>query len=123
MPRDKYVLVIDDTLSLFSEVQASLAEENVVIFQAFSGHAGVDIALHQAPDLILLGVWHDGVNSSGLWGELRSAPKIARVQILTLPAHDGACDPGKMAETIRQALLAEKARLSLDWVEALADSL
>jgi CheY-like chemotaxis protein len=127
MAREKYVLVIDDDPTLFNEVQSYLAQANVILLQAFSGHAGVDIASRQVPDLILLGEWSDGASNYQVWDELRAVLKIARVQILTLPAHSvfgENCDGSrKLAETIRRALDSEKAQMALDWVEIVAESL
>jgi CheY-like chemotaxis protein len=129
MPGEKYVLVIDDDPTLFSEVQSYLARDNVIVLQAFTGHAGVDIASRQVPDIILLGEWSDGVSNSWVWDELRTVLKISKVQILTIPAQltsDGNEDgdrPRKLAETIQQALDSDKAQVALDWAEIIADSL
>jgi DNA-binding response OmpR family regulator len=126
MSREKYVLIIDDDPGLFDGVQSCLDQEKVVLLQAFSGHAGVDIASRQVPDLILLGAWSDGVSNSWVWDELRAVLKISRVQILTLPEQPaadgdddvGALRPRKLAETIRQALdNSEKTQLAVNWAE------
>jgi two-component system alkaline phosphatase synthesis response regulator PhoP len=89
MERAKYVLVIDDDPAIFGEVQSQLANEGITILQAFSGHAGVDIASSRTPDLILLGNWTNGAVDYQVWEELRKVPMMVGVQILTLPAHSG----------------------------------
>jgi hypothetical protein len=131
MSREKYVLIIDDDPTLFDKVQSCLDQEKVILLQAFSGHAGVDIASRQIPDLILLGEWSDGVSNSRVWDELRAVLKISRVRILTLPEQpatggddDGDLRPRKLAETIRQALNnSEKAQVALNWAGIIPDSL
>lgn len=80
------VLVVDDDPKVFELVQLYVAEEDVEVLQALDAYAGLDIALRQTPDVVVLDVMMPGMDGLEMCRRLRDMPEIAATPVIILSA-------------------------------------
>ena len=85
MEKTKKILIIEDELSLSNVLYNKLKRENFNIFMAKNGKEGLEIALREHPDIILLDIIMPVMDGITVLNELRknSWGKSAKVIILT----------------------------------------
>ncbi|MDP3701788.1 MAG: response regulator [Hylemonella sp.] len=85
----KKILIIDDHAQSRQLVKWALAESGYELYEASNGSAGLNVARHVRPDLVLLDVVmpgeHDGYR---VCAELRSDEQLANVRIVLLSSND-----------------------------------
>lgn len=82
----KIVLVVDDDPHIFELVQLYVESDQVEVWQALDAYTGLDLALRQLPDLILLDVMMPGMDGLEMCRRLRDMPKIADTPVVILSA-------------------------------------
>ncbi len=86
-PNDiKKVLVVDDDPNIFELVQLYMVADNIEVLQALDAYTGLDIALRQKPDIILLDVMMPGMSGLEMCRTLRETPPIEETLVLMLSA-------------------------------------
>jgi DNA-binding response OmpR family regulator len=80
------VLVVDDDPYIFELVQLYVATDDVEVLQAMDAYAGLDLALRQAPDVIILDVMMPGMDGLEMCRLLRDTPEIAGIPVVILSA-------------------------------------
>ena len=89
------VLLIDDEPDLRRLAEVSLrAVGGWTVVACASGAAGVEAALFEVPDVILLDVQMPGLDGPGTLAALRAHPSLAEVPVVFLTATQ---DPGDLA--------------------------
>jgi two-component system alkaline phosphatase synthesis response regulator PhoP len=78
------VLVVEDDLSILTGVSMNLSFEGYEVLQAQDGERGLEMAVQDAPDLIVLDVMMPKINGYELLRELRS--RGVRTPVLVLSA-------------------------------------
>ena len=87
MPNDRHkVLVVDDDPHVFELVQLYVEDDTIELLQAMDAYAGLDLVLHQRPDLIVLDVMMPGMNGLEMCRTLRKMPKVATIPVIILSA-------------------------------------
>jgi len=112
----KKILIVEDEAELRDMIAGELEEEGIGVLHARDGQEGLDLALQEHPDLILLDVFMPNVDGLTMLEKLRQYEwgKNARVIILTNAEND----VEKMAKALKNDVFEYlvKSRWSLDVV-------
>ncbi len=83
--KKKSILIVEDELSLQKVLTEKLSHEGYLIIQASNGQEGLDSALREKPDLILLDILMPVMDGSAMLEKLRADEwgKKAKVIIIT----------------------------------------
>lgn len=76
------VLVIDDHVAVGKSIQMALAPDGVRVTSVHDGQTGMDLALVQPPDLILLDIGLPGVSGFEICRRLKKEPTLRAVPII-----------------------------------------
>lgn len=89
MPSEKKILIVEDEISLRMPLSSLLKSEGFEIFEAENGSSGLETALKEHPDLILLDVFMPKMGGLEMLAELRKDEwgKNALVMLLTNSAN------------------------------------
>ncbi len=79
----KYILLVEDEISVVNFVKRGLAEENYVVSVAFDGATGIRMALDAVFDLIILDIMLPDKNGLDVCKELRSTHLQTPILFLT----------------------------------------
>lgn len=82
----KKVLVVDDDPNIFELVQLYMVAEDIEVLQAMDAYSGLDVAMRQQPDIIVLDVMMPGMSGLEMCRTLRETPPIEETQVLMLSA-------------------------------------
>ena len=77
------ILVVDDEPNIVDILRFNLQREGYEVIAAYDGPEGLDRALHQAPDLILLDVMLPGMDGFKVCEELRKTDRLTPIIMLT----------------------------------------
>jgi CheY-like chemotaxis protein len=102
------VLVVEDDLSILTGVSMNLRFEGYEVLQAQDGAQGLELAVSDAPDLIVLDVMMPKVNGYEVLRELRS--RGVRTPVLVLSAKGMERGQGARARPRRGRLRGEALR-------------
>ncbi len=80
------VLVVDDDPNIFELVQLYVASDDVEVFQALDAYAGLDLALRESPDVIVLDIMMPGMDGLEMCRILRENPAVADTPVVILSA-------------------------------------
>ena len=99
MENKKTILVVEDEISLLNALCDKLTRENFAVLEAKNGEEGLEVALREHPDLILLDIIMPVMDGITMLKKLREDAwgKNAKVIILT-----NLSDNEKMAEALEQ---------------------
>jgi DNA-binding response OmpR family regulator len=86
------ILLVDDQLDVIWLYQYALQRAGYTVATARDGQSALDMALHHAPDLIVLDIAMPGMNGIELCKQLRSTLQLAGIPILFLSAHHQIAD-------------------------------
>ena len=84
------ILIVEDEHAVARGIQYALQQEGYEVEVARSGEEGLDIATHQAPDLVVLDVRLPGMDGFEVLRRLRAAG--AKMPVLVLTARDDEVD-------------------------------
>ena len=84
------ILIVEDEHAVARGIQYALQQEGYEVAVARSGEEGLDIATHQAPDLVVLDVRLPGIDGFEVLRRLRAAG--AKMPVLVLTARDDEVD-------------------------------
>lgn len=88
----KTILVIEDTLAMRENISEILQLAPYVVMQAANGKAGIELARHTRPDLILCDIRMPELDGFGVLHILRKDPTLADVPFIFLTAKAEATD-------------------------------
>lgn len=91
MPNNKKILIVEDESSLRNALRDKLTREDFIILEAKNGEEGLEIALREHPDLILLDIIMPVMDGMTMFKKLREENewgKFVPVIILTNLASD-----------------------------------
>lgn len=92
----KKIVIIDDHAQTRQLVKWALAESGFQLYEASNGQAGVQIAGHVKPDLVLLDIVMPGeMDGYAVCTELRADQTLPDLKIILLSANDSAQDREK----------------------------
>lgn len=80
------VLVVDDDPNVFELVQLYVEADNVEVLQALDAYAGLDLAMRQRPDVIVLDVMMPGMDGLEMCRALRDTSTVAKTPVIILSA-------------------------------------
>jgi DNA-binding response OmpR family regulator len=83
------VLVVDDSVVVRRLLCARLAADGHDVLEAQDGHAGVDVALRERPDVIVLDLQMPKMDGFEVCARLRQDPSLRSVGILMLTDNRG----------------------------------
>ena len=78
------VLVVDDEPALLDIYTTKLKMENYDVLTAGDGLSGLELALHESPDIVLLDVLMPGKDGFEVLRDLRSAPQTKELPVIIL---------------------------------------
>jgi len=84
--RDARILVVDDNLQNIALVQAQLERAGYAVIPALGGQAGIDAAIAQHPDLVLLDIMMPGMDGYETIRAIRDLDQIRHIPILAVTA-------------------------------------
>ena len=82
--RNKSVLVIDDELPILTAITDKLTREGLTVLQARDGGIGLDIALREHPDVILLDIMMPNMDGITMLRHLRADTWGSAVRVIML---------------------------------------
>lgn len=88
----KSILVIDDDEGIQMTLKSILLDRGYSVLSAVNGERGIQIALAQHPDLILLDVILPGMKGRAVCAKLKEDPKTKDIPVLFLTAKDSEDD-------------------------------
>ena len=77
------ILIVEDEYAVARGIQYALQQEGYQVAVAKSGEEGLDLAVHQAPDLVVLDIRLPGIDGFEVLRRLRAAGSRAPVLVLT----------------------------------------
>jgi DNA-binding response OmpR family regulator len=80
------VLVVDDDPNVFELVQLYVSADDVEVLQALDAYAGLDLAMRQQPDVIVLDVMMPGMDGLEMCRVLRDTSPVAKTPVIILSA-------------------------------------
>ncbi len=80
------VLVVDDDPNVFELVQLYVESEDVEVLQALDAYAGLDLAVRQTPDIVVLDIMMPGMDGLEMCRLLRETPRISDTVVVILSA-------------------------------------
>jgi two-component system cell cycle response regulator len=86
------ILVVDDIPANVKLLEAKLSAEYYDVITADNGHTAVEVAVNQAPDLILLDVMMPGMDGFETCCELKANPKTAHIPVVMVTALSDVAD-------------------------------
>jgi len=93
----KKILIVEDEVMLAEMYQQSFIEAGFKVIMAYSAEEGINAALKEKPDLILLDILLPRENGIGFLGKLRQNPKIASIKVVAFSNYD---DPATKKEAL-----------------------
>lgn len=94
----KKILIVDDEPSLREALKANLAHEHFTVFEAKDGVEGLQVALREHPDLILLDLIMPHVNGVMMLGQLREDLWGKSAKVIALTNLDETTSAAEMVE-------------------------
>lgn len=80
------IVIVDDEKDVIELVRYNLEKHGFTVIGALTGEAGLDLAIHQSPDLILLDLMLPGMDGLEVCRRLRRDNKTSRIPIIMLTA-------------------------------------
>src|SRR5512137_1114982 len=77
------ILIVEDDADLANGLELNLRKEGFKVLKAATGEDGLKIALHEAPDLIILDIMLPGISGLDVCRELRSRSIDTAIIMLT----------------------------------------
>ena len=79
----KTILIVEDEKNIVDILSYNLTKEGYTALEAYDGNTGLQLALEQNPDLILLDLMLPGMNGFDVCRELRQAGRTTPILMLT----------------------------------------
>jgi len=86
------ILVVDDIAANVKLLEAKLSAEYYDVITADNGRTAIEVAEHQAPDIILLDVMMPGMDGFETCCELKANPKTAHIPVVMVTALSDVAD-------------------------------
>lgn len=93
----KKILVVDDEQDLRDAVRDALTGAGFEVVEAHNGEVGLQVALEEKPDLILLDLMMPEINGIGMLSRLRQDPWGKNATVILLTALE---DAGSVAQAV-----------------------
>jgi DNA-binding response OmpR family regulator len=82
------ILIVEDEKMLIEMYRDRFIQEGFEVVLAHSAEEGIEVALKERPDLILLDILLPRKNGIGFLGELREHPEIASTKVVAFSNYD-----------------------------------
>jgi DNA-binding response OmpR family regulator len=92
--REPRVLVVEDDQSLRDVITEALQEDGYLVDSAKNGQAGLELARHSPPDLVILDLMMPQMNGEQFCSAVRQIERLASVPIIVVSAARAADDIG-----------------------------
>jgi DNA-binding response OmpR family regulator len=92
--REPRVLVVEDDQSLRDVITEALQEDGYLVDSAKNGQAGLELARHSPPDLVILDLMMPQMNGEQFCSAVRQIESLASVPIIVVSAARAADDIG-----------------------------
>jgi two-component system alkaline phosphatase synthesis response regulator PhoP len=92
------ILVVDDEADIVSTVKYRLEFYEFEVITAANGKEGLEKAVSEKPDLILLDISMPVINGHEMLEQLKNSPDIKDIPVIMLTAYSDAKDVAKAAE-------------------------
>jgi PAS domain S-box-containing protein len=86
--RSLNVLVVDDDPKVVELVAVRIAGEGITVLRAYGGHAAIEVARRELPDVIVLDLMMPDVNGFDVVDALQQQPDTARIPIMVVTAKE-----------------------------------
>jgi len=106
----KKILIIEDDPALHSAMSTKLEKEGFEIISAYDGKEGLEKALNNNPDLILLDIVLPVMDGMTVLEQLRRDPRGKEIEVIVLSNLSGAEKDAKITENRVRAFLVKS-----DW--------
>lgn len=102
------VLVIDDQEFVRTIVKKMLTQLGLgAVLEAHDGNSGLDVAVREAPDLVICDIQMRPVDGFGFVRQLRNTPGVSNTPVIMLTAHTDASTLARAKELAINAFLAK----------------
>ena len=98
MEQKKTVLIVEDEKNIVDILSFNLSKEGYETLEAYDGEAGLQLALEQNPDLILLDIMLPGDDGYTILEQLKSMPSVKDVPVIMVTAKEAEFDKVKGLE-------------------------
>ena len=78
------ILIIEDEIALRSALSIKLKKEGFLVLEAQNGRQGLDLAVSQKPDLVLLDIIMPGMNGLDVLRDMKSNAGLVNVPVIVL---------------------------------------
>ena len=78
------ILIIEDEIALRSALSIKLKKEGFEVLEAQNGQEGLDLAVTQKPDLVLLDIIMPGMNGLDVLKDMKSNAGLVNVPVIVL---------------------------------------
>jgi len=78
------ILIIEDEIALRSALSVKLKKEGFEVLEAQNGQEGLDLAVTQKPDLVLLDIIMPGMNGLDVLKDMKSNAGLVNVPVIVL---------------------------------------
>jgi CheY-like chemotaxis protein len=92
------VLIVDDEVDIVSTVQYRLEFCGFEVITAANGKEGIEKAVNEKPDIILLDIRMPVMNGHEVLERLKSCPELKDIPVIMLTAYSDAKDIAKAAD-------------------------
>ena len=95
---NKRILIVEDEKNIVDILSFNLSKEGYETLEAYDGEAGLQLALEQNPDLILLDIMLPGDDGYTILEQLKSMPSVKDVPVIMVTAKEAEFDKVKGLE-------------------------
>jgi len=88
----KMILIVEDDLDIVNLIKLHLADEDYTLLTTQNGQKGLDLAMEQLPDLIVLDLMLPGSDGLDICERLKNNPKTENIPIVMLTAKGEVAD-------------------------------
>jgi len=106
------ILIIEDETGILANVKEVLQLEGLDTIEATDGVAGIQLALEQAPDLILCDIKIPEVDGFGVLKSLRQNPETATIPFVVMSARTDPADISTLLEMGANSFLSKPFKIT-----------
>ena len=98
-PDELKILTVDDDQDMLNLIRLSLEPAGFRILRTTKPEEGLNLALQEKPDLLLLDIMMPGIDGFELLRRIRRHPKLAHVPVIVISARASSADQLRMLMT------------------------
>lgn len=86
------ILIVDDSRAIRAVLSRTLVSAGYEVLQAPDGQAGIEVALAENPDLVLMDIDMPVLNGLDTLAQMKQDPRLSELPVIFLTAHVGGAD-------------------------------